>query len=114
MDTMNAFAMGEANRGKELMVFDWEKAARLIKQNKVNRAYAGLSDDWEWTGGIIFENGKPVPIDRKDVYLASTWATPELQINSKIIPCYKMQNETPNWDAETYWPEEALKILNSN
>jgi len=24
--------MGEANRVKELMVFDWEKASRLIKE----------------------------------------------------------------------------------
>ena len=28
MHTMRAFAMGEANRGNEMMVFDWEKAAR--------------------------------------------------------------------------------------
>ena len=29
MDTSIAFAMGKANRGKELMVFDWEKAAEI-------------------------------------------------------------------------------------
>ena len=28
MNTLEAFAMGEDNRGKELMVFDWDKAAR--------------------------------------------------------------------------------------
>ncbi len=27
MDTMSAFARGEANRGNELKVFDWDKAA---------------------------------------------------------------------------------------
>ena len=32
MNTLSAFAMGAANRGKELMVFDWDKAAKLIKK----------------------------------------------------------------------------------
>ena len=31
MKTLDAFAMGQANRFKEPMVFDWHKAARLIK-----------------------------------------------------------------------------------
>jgi len=31
MNTWTAFAMGEANRRKELMIFDWDKAARLIR-----------------------------------------------------------------------------------
>lgn len=34
MNTWVAFAMGEANREKELMVFDWDKAARLIRERK--------------------------------------------------------------------------------
>ena len=42
MNTWAAFAMGEANRGKELMVFDWDKAARLIKERKPECAYAGV------------------------------------------------------------------------
>jgi hypothetical protein len=47
MDTMRAFAMGEANRGKELKVFDWEKAARLIRERSPESVWAGLSGDWE-------------------------------------------------------------------
>lgn len=35
MDTLLAFEMGRANRGKELMVFDWDKAATIIKENNV-------------------------------------------------------------------------------
>jgi hypothetical protein len=74
MDSMTAFSMGEMNRGRELMVFDWDKAARLIKDSNCNSARAGLRSDWEWTGGSIFENGKP---DKSDyTYLASTWAVP--------------------------------------
>jgi len=42
MNTLSAFMLGEANRGKELMVFDWKKAARLIKEKKAKRACAGV------------------------------------------------------------------------
>lgn len=111
MDTMTAFAMGEVNRGKELMVFDWEKAARLIKERNAREASAGLSGDWEYTGGDILQDGKPIPREETYTYLASTWATPELEIDGEIIPCYRMQSETPNWDSDTFWPEEARNIL---
>ena len=110
MDTLKAFAMGQANKGKELKVFDWEKAARLIKEKNPSLVRAGLQFDWEWTGGDIY-NGKPIPLEETYVYLASTQATPEIEIDGEIQDCYKMQNETPGWDAKTYWPNDALKIL---
>ena len=111
MDTLSAFIRGEANRGKPRMVFDWEKAARLIKLNCPMVASAGLNSDWEWTGGEIYRDGKPVPKEETYMYLASTWATPELDLDGEIIDCYKMENETPGWDSHTYWPPEALRIL---
>lgn len=111
MDTMRAFAMGEANRGKGSMVFDWDKAARLIVEKGATSASAGLSGDWEWTGGEIFEDGKPVPREDTYTYLASTWATPELEIDGDYIDCFRKESETPGWDSGTYWPESALAIL---
>lgn len=112
MDSLTAFAMGMANRDKELMVFDWDKAAKIIKECDATEAAAGLEGDWGYTGGPIFANGKPVPAEETYVYLASTWATPQLEVAGDVIDCYKMQSETPEWDAGTYWPESALKILN--
>lgn len=111
MENAKAFAMGLANQHKELMVFDWDKAARLIKEKKVNYAEAGLQGDWEYTGGKIFEDNKPVPKEDTYVYLASTWATPEIEINGELFDCYKMQSETPDWDSGTYWPDSALAII---
>lgn len=117
MDTMSAFAMGDANRGKKLMVFDWNKAARLIKDQKPLYALAGLRDDWEWTGGGIWKNNAPVPKDETYTYLASTWAVPELNIDGDIMDCYIMEDDAPkDWDvdkAKTYWPDSALEIINS-
>jgi len=111
MDTVKAFVLGELNRGKEGKTFDWDKAARLIKERNPQKVSAGLQSDWEWTGGDIYKNGKPVPQEDTYVYLASTWAIPEINIDGNIEDCYKMESETPNWDAETYWPESALEIL---
>lgn len=79
MDTISAFMMGEISRGRERMVFDCDKAARLIKERKPEEAHAGLSGDWEHTGGCIFLDGKPYT--KSDTFLASTWATPELDID---------------------------------
>ena len=111
MNTFAAFAMGEANRWKELMVFDWDKAARLIRERKPECASAGLRGDWEYTGGTIYEDGEPVMDDY--TYLASTWAVPELDIDGEIIDCYRMEHETPGWDSETKWPKSALDILSA-
>jgi hypothetical protein len=111
MDNASAFVMGEINRGKEMMVFDWEKAARLIKERNPMKASAGLSGDWEWTGGDIYQNGAPVPEGETYTYLASTWATPELDLDGDVVDCFLMQTETPGWDSDTYWPPEAVKII---
>ena len=110
MKTDLAFAMGEASRNNERKIFDWDKAARLIAERKPEEAGAGLRDDWEWTGGTIYAKGKPVM--RSYTYLASTWATPELDLDGEIIDCYVMESKTA-WDASTKWPASALKILNA-
>ena len=111
MDTLSAFVMGEANRGKARMVFDWDKAARLIREQRPSNASAGLRGDWEYTGGPIYKNGSPVLDEDTYTYLASTWAVPELDMDGERIDCYRMEDETPGWGSSTYWPESARKIL---
>lgn len=97
---------GRANIGKELMVFDWMKAAALIREKDATEASAGLSGDWEYTSVHIFKDGRIVL--KTDTYLASTWATPMLKIGDEIVECFKMKSETPGWDSSTYWPLEAV------
>lgn len=109
MNTLAAFAMGEANRHRELMVFDWDEAARIIEERGARTAYAGLCNDWEYTGGCIFKNGEPYR--ESYTYLSSTWAVPQLEIDGETFDCYRMRSETPGWDAYTKWPESALAIL---
>ena len=112
MNAWMAFAMAEASRDKERMVFDWDKAARLIKERKPEKAYAGLRGDWEYTGGMIYEDGKPVKDDY--AFLASTWAVPELDMDGDVVECYRLQHEVPKWGSNTMWPKRALDILSGN
>jgi hypothetical protein len=111
MDSMSAFARGEVSRGNRSRVFDWVKAAEIIRDRKPNTASAGLANDWEYTGGLIYTaDGIP---DEKDTYvfLCSTWATPELEVDGDIMDCWVWQDETDGWEAHTYWPAEAKAIL---
>ncbi len=108
MNTFAAFANGEASRHKTPMVFDWDKAARLIKERQPQEASAGLSQDWEWTGGAIYKDGAPVTDSY--TYLQSTWATPELDMDGDVVDCFCMKPDCI-WNENTKWPESALAIL---
>lgn len=108
MNTELAFLIVRAHEAAEHMVFDWDRAAKMIAKRRPTQASAGLRDDWENTGGVIYENGKAV----KDSYtfLESYWATPELEMDGEVTPCYLMKSMT-KWDAMTKWPKSSLKIL---
>ena len=112
MDTMKAIATGQSNRGKEMMIFDWDKAAELIRERKPETASAGLSGAWGLTGGEIYRSGEIV--DDEYTFLGSTWATPLLEMDGAETECYRMQSETPDWDENTKWPKTALFILANN
>lgn len=110
MDDILAFALGAANRKKELMVFDWDKAAKLIKELKPKWAYAGLRGDEANTEGCIYGDGEPIFDDY--TFLASTWAVPQLAMPGYVeVPCFKMKHEVPDWDSDTKWPDSAIRIL---
>lgn len=120
MNTLEAMMRGAANRNKEQMIFDWDHAAKAIKEMNPVYADAGLDGDFEYTGGCIYSEEKPVT--NSYTYLASTWATPVLVLygcgnpsnphdrDPITIECYVMKHET-NWTEKTKWPESALKIL---
>lgn len=107
MDSISAFMMGEINRDKPMRVFDWNKAAKRIKETNCKTASAGLSGDWEWTGGTIYNNG---PIMDSYTFLASTWATPELELDGEVEDCWVWTDDS-GWGSGTKWPQSALDIL---
>ena len=93
MDTLSAFARGQAAKNNELKVFDWDRAAQRIRETSAVSASAGLAGDWDWTGGTIYASGEP---SSEYTYLASTWATPELELtlpDGDVVTedCYRME-----------------------
>ncbi len=113
MNTEEAFARGEAARARAVRsrVFDWNKAAKILRERGTADALAGLRSDMEWTGGPILREGKPVPVDKTYTYLASVWATPIMEIDHEEIECWAWVDEC-GWNANTYWPQSALDIFN--
>ena len=107
----------EAKRqGKSMMTFDWDKAAEIIKnrfkEHKDLVAEAGLEGDWDYTGGEIFNDGKPT--NENYTFLSSNWATPTLilswdGIEQEEIQCFT--NESERFQSNSKWDNEALKIL---
>lgn len=109
MDNMMAFMMGEVHMNDPLMVFDWDKAAQILVERMPRFAIAGLEDDFEYTAGLIWCDGKPYNKDY--TYLASTWARPMLEIDGEHIECWRFQSEVPEWNSGTKWPKSSLEIV---
>jgi hypothetical protein len=115
-----AFAMGLPRLASPKMVFDWDKAAQIIRAAQPTTASAGLAGDWDYTGGEIYRDGKPVDQEDTSTYLASTWATPQLDLDGDVQDCYIMEDEAfRRWNngqanvdfAHIYWPPSALALL---
>ncbi len=102
---------------KEFKSLDFEKAYQIIENEKDNIDYVtgGLAEDWEYTEGTIFMDGKYVKKDENDFespYFSSYWATPAIEINykngeSKMIECYEESNECC-WEIPKWWLNNNL------
>ena len=57
-------------------------------------------------------DGKPV-MDSY-TYLASAWATPQIEIDGIAYDCFVPRSESNGWDSDTKWPQSALGILMVN
>lgn len=105
-----AFEKGRANKGKEKRVFDWVAAAKKIKEKNPQIAKAGLQDDFEYTSGVIYEDGEVVRSEF--CYLKSNWAIPVLVMDDEVYECFLMEEQT-EYNENTMWPDEALAIIES-
>ena len=110
-------AAAATKRGSTQKVFDWDEAARIIKEKLKTHpnliAEAGLEGDWNYTGGTIFEGGNPTT--EGYTYLASNWAIPTLilsweGVEQQEIPCY-VEESGSRFTCDSSWDENSLKIL---
>lgn len=105
-----------AKEGKPQLAFDWDKAAEIIKKHLVDHpdlvAEAGLNGDWDYTGGIIFEDGNPTT--EHYTYLSSNWAKPTLIISwdgceQVEVDCSVVEND--RFHSASKWDEKSLSKL---
>lgn len=104
------------DKNKPMMAFDWDKAAKIIRETLQQFpnliAEAGLQQDWNYTGGIIFEKG--FPTNESYTYLCSNWATPTLIIECdglEILETDCCIIETDRFTSDSKWDNESLLIL---
>src|SRR4028119_263156 len=112
MDTMTDYYIGQASKGNTGKVFDWNKAANLIKEHNIQNAEAGLAEDFANTCGDILLDGEPVSDDY--AFLASTWATPILRDrdNATSYDCYVYETPEDNpfgFTEDSKWAGDSLK-----
>ena len=111
MDTIKAIQLAELSSGIENKVFDWVKAANIIKENPNKNWNAGLSCDLEWTGGRIWDADKKNIDNNSYTFLSSNWAIPVIYDDSGLeIECYVKATET-EYGEETRYPKEFMDIL---
>lgn len=111
MDSMKAFAISQIAQSAGITtqnVFDWDKARRLIDEAGASEASAGLRDDWEWTGGLIWIDGA-APKDMITPYLKSVWAIPEIKIDGDVTECYYTVSKS-SWGPGDLWPDTSGDI----
>ena len=100
------FQSGQLDKKKCDMAFDWEKAARIIRQEKPFIAFAMLEDKWDKSRCKIYQGGFPV---YEDDTVHSPTLRPMLALdNHEPVPCFKMEYETNGMNV---WPKTALDIL---
>lgn len=112
---MRAMAMGAATKGQPMKVFDWDKAASIIREHNITDADAGLVEDWFWTGASILEDGKVPDREGWRPHCSSSWATPVIRWGEETRECWVMQDEAKERGFQTggaWWPDSALAILN--
>jgi hypothetical protein len=96
-------------------IFDWDKAARLIKEKKPKMpVLAGIKEDWHYTFGAIYDNGEI--INDSSPWTYSNLYTPQMVINREFIECwiYAKEELIFSKDELNHWTESAINILNGN
>lgn len=98
-------AMPDYNGGSRQI--DWDLLKEFIEQHKteLESVVAGLSEDWGYTSGEVW-NSKEGYINQDDtyVYASSPWATPAIDVtfkngDSQSLECWKHGNDPSSYFA---------------
>lgn len=100
---------------KSFKAFDWESAAKLIKERGAKEVSIGLMEDWDCTSVTILECGQVIKPEYSEHHLLSNWATPMMVIDEEEVECYydNLGLEEARKSQEL-WPKVALEILQAD
>jgi hypothetical protein len=90
------------------MVFDWERAAKLMKAYDGENVRAGMKNAWTDfydNAGFILKNGEAV---NEAGIVASYNATPTIEIDGRLFPCFRWADES---DHSASWTDAAVEIM---
>lgn len=106
--TFNFFSMIKPENIKDFMfethkiqtthVFDWDLAKKIIKEQNITIAYAGIREDWDATCDLIYENGDFV---YNKAHLESKWGCPILKDDIGLeYSCFRIEYEPTDYYTE--------------
>lgn len=99
-----------ALRGLDSYMFDYVKAAHLIKEYAHDKTVkAGLNGDFNNTSRIVYGGGKIC--QSSFVYTVSLWGVPTLAFDNWMVECYNIRSGPEGKDWEGFWPPETMEIL---
>ena len=94
------------------MVFDWEKAAEVLRERQPVAASVSFIGKHERTEPVlIYRDGEPTP-DPRTFCPYDAFDKPTLLIDGDEIECFRLENTITTWAIDEYWPESARRILN--
>ena len=91
---------------------DFEKAEQICLSHPDSTVVAGLMEDWGYTSGIIFKDGKWY--DGGVLYAQSFWATPIVDVDGEEIECWThvptVETGVPKWWGRGETVGKALRL----
>lgn len=94
-------------------VFDWDRAAALIKATGARTALAGIDKDWVSSSDSIFEDGRARADSACQAWTENPAMSPCLVLDGKRISCYKEMwaGDISLADRKAIWPGRSAEAL---
>lgn len=94
-------------------VFDWDRAAALIKATGAQTALAGIDKDWLSSSDSIFDDGRARVDSACQAWTENPNMSPCLELDGKRMPCFKEMwvSDITVADRRAIWPGRSAEIL---
>lgn len=88
----------------DMKYMDWKKVQQIVNEHPDSVIYAGLMEDWNNTGRLIFAKGEYY---NGNVYGSSVWATPIVDVDGEEIECWTYEKTEEGHSKPSWWGNGA-------